>query len=87
MAKTPAELATIGVIAEPTNLVPVTTDVVITDPAPPDAPIPVDVPSAPPVGIETSPAPLDEHAGQGGSYRIDPETRQRVLISRTLGTH
>lgn len=86
MAKTPAELATIGVTAEPTNLIPVTTDVVITDPGSP-ATIPIEVPSAPPVGIETSPAPLDEHSGQGGSYRIDPETRQRVLISRTLRTH
>lgn len=87
MAKTAAELATIGVTAEPENPNLVTTDVAITDPMAPAASIPIDVPSAPPVGIETSPAPLDEHSGQGGSYRIDPETRKRVLIARTLGSH
>lgn len=29
--------------------------------------------------------PVDEFAGQGGSYVIDPETGRRVLVERTRG--
>lgn len=29
---------------------------------------------------------LDEYAGQGGSYELDPKTGKRVLIERTKET-
>lgn len=29
-------------------------------------------------------AAVDEHAGQGGSYVIDPETGRRRLVERTM---
>jgi hypothetical protein len=31
----------------------------------------------------SDPTPQDEHAGQGGSYLLDPATGERVLIERT----
>ena len=82
MAKTPTELAAIGVTA---GIVSTDSTEVLTPEVAPA--IPIEVPSAPPVAIETSPAPIDEHAGKGGSYRIDPVTRERVLVARTLRTH
>lgn len=32
---------------------------------------------------ETAGEALDEYAGQGGSYVIDPDTGRRVLVERT----
>lgn len=34
--------------------------------------------------LEPVEAPGDEHAGQGGSYVLDPETGVRTLVARTM---
>lgn len=36
--------------------------------------------------VDLAPVPsVDQHAGKGGRYRIDPKTGKRVLVSRTKG--
>lgn len=40
---------------------------------------------AEPLQGDAGAVPVDEFAGQGGSYVIDPETGQRVLVERTRG--
>ena len=42
-------------------------------------------PIEPPQGIACMVMPLDENLGKGGTYLRDPETGERVLISRTTG--